>query len=195
VRHAVAVNPGAPTVLLQQLATDDHVAVRLGVADNPQLVAVSIALDSDDHETRKRVVHRHDLTAEVWQKLLTDLDHRVRAEIAMTCPDPAIIAVLARDNHPQVRASTVHSRHLKTADAELLATDRIATIRAAAACSHKLRPDTLTLLARDRSVQVRWCVLVYNPDRTDLAAIIDAEDPDQMNASQANAQLTWLRDV
>jgi hypothetical protein len=93
--------------------------------------------------------NRTDLTAEVWQKLLTDTDYRVRAEIAMICPEPAIIAVLVRDNHPQMRASTVHSRHLTIAHAELLATDRIATVRATAASSHKLRPETLTLRAGD----------------------------------------------
>lgn len=110
VRHAVAANPSTPADLLELLATDDHVVVRLGVADNPQAIAINIALSSDDHETRKRVVHRPNLTPEVWQKLLTDPDYRVRAEVPLACPDPAIVAVLARDSHPQVRASTVQSR-------------------------------------------------------------------------------------
>lgn len=195
VRYAVAANPSTPTDLLVALSHDDQVVVRLGVADNPQPIAIKIALRSDDHETRKRVVHRRDLTPQVWQQLLDDPDHRVRAEIAMECPDPQFIARLVRDSHPEVRASAVHSRHLTSADAEQLAADRIATARAAAGTSGKLQPATLIRLARDRSVLVRWCVLINNPNRTDIATIIAAEDPDEMNAGQARAQLTLLRNL
>lgn len=162
VRAAVASNPNTRSELLTMLANDDHLLVRLGVADNPQPVTIGIALGSDDHEARKRLVHRPDLGADVWQTLLHDPDRRVRSEIATECPDPEIIAILVRDDHPQVRASTVHSPHMTAADAELLATDRNATVRAAAATSHKLQPDTLTRLATDRSSQVRWCVLTAN---------------------------------
>ncbi len=47
---------------------------------------------------------------------------------------------------------------------------------------------TLTRLARDRSAGVRWSVLVFHPERLDLAEII-ATDSDEMNACQARAQL------
>ena len=43
-------------------------------------------------------------------------------------------------------------------------------------------------MAGDRSAQVRWSVLVHNPERLDLAAII-AQDTDEMNSEQARAQL------
>ena len=48
-------------------------------------------------------------------------------------------------------------------------------------------------MADDRSSLVRWSVLVDNPERLDLARKI-AQDPDEMNANQAKAQLARPRD-
>jgi hypothetical protein len=57
VRYAVAANHSCPPDILRVLAQDDQVVVRLGIADNPQTLALTIALNSPDHETRQRVIH------------------------------------------------------------------------------------------------------------------------------------------
>lgn len=77
---------------------------------------------------------------------------------------------------------------LPVADVERLAHDPVASVRSAAAASRRLRPETLTRLASDKSAVVRWYVLVRNPERLDLARVI-SEDSDEINATQALAQL------
>lgn len=112
----------------------------------------------------------------------------MREAVARVTEDAQALAALARDPHPAVRSATLENPALSAEDVEMLATDQIAKVRAVAAYSRRVHPDTLTRLADDRSAEVRWAVLVFNPERLDLARKI-AQDSDEMNARQAQAQL------
>jgi hypothetical protein len=193
VREAVARNPSTPTDALQVLVRDEKWAVRFAVAENPSSRALPVALGATDPDTRGRAAQREDLDPGSVQLVLHDAAHTVRERLAESTDDASAVAALARDPHPAVRASAVHSDHLSEADVEMLARDSVAQVRAAAAASRRVSPDTLTGMAEDRSVQVRWSVLVNNPERLDLARKI-ADDADQMNAHQAKAQLDRPRD-
>jgi len=117
----------------------------------------------------------------------------VRERMAEVAQDASVVAALARDPHPAVRSTAAINPALSDADVEMLASDPIARVRAAASGCRRLRPETLTRLADDRSSHVRWSVLVDNPERLDLARKI-ADDPDEMNASQARSQLERPRE-
>jgi hypothetical protein len=188
VRGAVASNPSAPADLLSSLANDASGRVRFAVAENPSPDALAAALASTDKSTRNLAAQRDDLDDEIRLTLRADPEPYVREQLAVTSSDASTLAALARDPHPSVRSATFGNARLTADDAEMLATDRIAGVRVAAAYSRRLTTDTLTRLADDRSAQVRWAVLVYNPERLDLAAKI-AQDSDEMNAGQAKAQL------
>ncbi|MER7560246.1 hypothetical protein ABTZ46_25115 [Nocardioides sp. NPDC126508] len=150
--------------------------------------AVTVALGATHVDTREIAAQRRDLGPADIETILRDPARQVRERLAETTADPEVLARLARDGHPGVRASAVLNDHLSSADTEMLAEDRIARVRAAAASSRRLRPDTLTKLAADRSADVRWNVLIGNPERRDLAALI-AEDDDETNAQHARWQL------
>lgn len=188
VREAVAANPQAPAEVLRSLADDPNLRVRDAVAMNPSPAGLTAALSSADHGTRGVAAQRQDLDDASRLALQTDPDHRVREAVARVTDDAQALAALARDPHPAVRSATLENPALSTEDVEMLAMDRIAKVRAVAAYARRVHPDTLTRLAGDRSAEVRWAVLVFNPERLDLAAKI-AEDPDEMNARQARAQL------
>ncbi len=113
--------------------------------------------------------------------------------MAEVTQDASVVAALARDPHPAVRSTILLNPMLSDTDAEMLASDPIARVRATAAGCRRLRPETLSQMADDRSSLVRWSVLVDNPERLDLARRI-ADDPDEMNASQARAQLERPRE-
>jgi hypothetical protein len=188
VRGAVAANPQAPAGVLRALADDANWKVRDAVASNPSPAGLAAALSSADHGTRGAAVQRQDLDDASRLALQTDPDHRVRETLARVTDDARALASLARDPHPAVRSATLENPALSNADIEMLATDRIAKVRAVAACSRRVHPDTLSRLAEDRSDEVRWAVLVFNPERLDLAAKL-GQDSDEMNARQAQAQL------
>lgn len=188
VREAVAKNPSTPADVLKVLVRDERWAVRFAVAENPSPHSLRVALDAEDPDTRGVAARRDDLDAASMQLVLHDPVHAVRQRLAEVAVDAEVVAALARDSHPAVRASIIQNPRLSNADVEMLAEDPIARVRAAAAASRRVSPETLTGLAGDRSAQVRWCVLVGNPERLDLARTI-AEDSDEMNATQARAQL------
>jgi hypothetical protein len=188
VREAVAMNPSTPADVLKVLVRDEKWAVRFALAQNPGPHALPIALSAADPDTRGRAAQRDDLDTASMALVLHDPVHTVRERLAEVAVDGEVVAALARDSHPAVRASIVRNPRLSNADIEMLAHDPIAHVRATAAASRRVRPETLTGLAGDRSTQVRWSVLVGNPERLDLARMI-AEDSDEMNASQAKAQL------
>ncbi|MEU0269377.1 hypothetical protein [Nocardioides sp. NPDC006303] len=193
VRAAVAQNPAAPPDLLHVLVEDRHYQVRFAVTENPNRHAIAIALASPIRDVREMVAHRGDLSSTDIEALMRDPAHQVREQLAQWSKDPEVLARLARDEHPSVRAESVLNQHLSREDTEMLAADRIARVRAVAASSRRLDPATLTRLASDRSANVRWHVLVFNPERLDLAALI-AEDTDELNAGQAQSQLTDPRE-
>jgi hypothetical protein len=193
VRQAVARNPSAPIDVLNALVRDEKWAVRFAVAENPGPHALPVALGASDPDTRGRAAQRDDLDAVSIQFLLHDPVHAVRERMAEVIQDESVVAALARDPHPAVRATVLLNPMLTDTDAETLARDPIAQVRATAAGSRRLRPETLARMAEDRSVQVRWSVLLHNPERLDLARRI-AEDSDEMIASQATAQLERPRD-
>lgn len=189
VRSAVARNPATPPDLLHALVEDRNFQVLFAaVTENPSRNAITIALASPVRDAREMVAQRDDLTSADIEALLRDPAHQVRQQLATWSKDPEVLARLARDEHPSVRAETVLNRHLSKDDTEMLASDRIARVRAAAASSRRLDPATLTRLAADRSVNVRWNVLTFNLERLDLAALI-AEDTDENIAVHAQAQL------
>lgn len=187
-RQAVASNPSTPTEVLDALVRDEKWAVRFAVAENPGPHALAIALATSDADVRGRAAQRDDLDAAGAQLVLRDPVHTVRERMAEVTQDASLAAALARDPHPAVRSTILLNPALSEADAEMLASDPIARVRATAAGCRRLRPETSTRMADDRSSLVRWSVLVDNPERLDLARTI-AEDPDEMNASQAKAQL------
>lgn len=188
VREALARNPAVSTDVLEVLVGDTHWRVRYGVAKNPSVRARDIALTADDPDVRGLGAQRSDLDAECLRKVLADEVPSVRERLAEVTEDADTAAALARDPHPNVRATILVNPKLRDADVEMLASDAIAQVRGAAAHSRRLRPDTLTRLAEDRSTSVRWSVLVNYPERLDLARKL-AQDDDEMNASQAQAQL------
>lgn len=188
VRAAVAQNPAALPDLLHVLVEDRHFRVRFAVTANPSRYAIGIALASPVRDVREMVAQRGDLSSADIEALLRDPAHQVRRQLATCSKDPEVLARLARDEHPSVRAESVLNQHLSREDTEMLAADRIARVRAAAASSRRLDPATLTSLAADRSADVRWNVLIFNPERLDLAALI-AEDTDEINAGQAQSQI------
>ena len=193
VREAVAMNPSTPTAVLEVLVRDEKWSVRFAVAQNPGQQALPVAVSSADPDTRGGAAQRADLDAAGVRVLLRDPVHTVRERLAEVADDARVVAALARDPHPAVRAAILLNPHLSDADVEMLAQDPIAQVRATAAASRRVSPEALTALAGDRSRQVRWSVLVGNPERLDLARLI-AEDPDEMNASQAKALLRRPRD-
>lgn len=193
VRQAVAANPSTSLDVLDVLVRDEKWAVRFAVAENPGPHALAIALAASDADVRGRAAQRSDLDASDVQLVLRDPVHTVRERMGEVTRDPVVVAALARDSHPAVRSTILLNPTLTEADAEMLASDPIAQVRATAAGCRRLRPETLSRMADDRSSLVRWSVLVDNPERLDLARKI-AEDPDEMNASQAKAQLTRPRD-
>lgn len=188
VRVAVAGNPGAPADLLTALVEDPRWEVRHAAAENPHRAARTAALASRDPLTRAVASRRADLNTDDLRALANDPDPRVRTQLALVCRDEVTLAALARDAVPSVRESTLHNEALRLDDVEMLASDPIARVRAVAASSRRLRAGTLTRLAHDRSSQVRWSVLLFNPERLDLAAVI-AQDSNESNAHQARAQL------
>lgn len=193
VREAVAMNPSTPAAVLEVLVRDEKWSVRFAVAQNPGQQALPVAMGAADPDTRGGASQRDDLDAASAHLLLQDPVHTVRERLAEVADDVRVVAALARDPHPAVRAAIVLNPRLSDADVEMLAQDPIAQVRGTAAASRRVSPETLTGLAGDRSSQVRWSVLVGNPERLDLARMI-AEDPDEMNASQAKAQLRRPRD-
>lgn len=193
VRQAVAANPSTSVEVLDVLVRDDKWAVRFAVAENPGPHALAIALAASDADVRGRAAQRDDLDAVGTQRVLRDPAHNVRERLAEVTQDASVVAALARDPHPAVRSTILLNPTLSEADTELLASDPIARVRATAAGCRRLRPETLSRMADDRSSLVRWSVLVDNPERLDLARKI-AEDPDEMNAGQAKAQLARPRD-
>lgn len=189
VRAAVARNPATPPDLLHALVEDRNFQVLVAaVTENPSRNAITIALASPVRDARQLVAQRDDLTSADIEALLRDPAHQVREQLATWSKDPEVLARLARDAHPSVRSEAVLNQHLSKEDTEMLASDRIARVRAAVASSRRLDPATLTRLAADRSVNVRWNVLVFNPERLDLAALI-AEDTDEIIAVHARGQL------
>jgi hypothetical protein len=164
------------------------------VAQNPGQQALPVAIGAADPETRGVAAQRDDLDVASVHLLLQDPVHTVRERLAKVAEDVRAVAALARDPHPAVRAAIVLNSRLSDADLEMLARDPIAQVRGTAAASRRVSSETLTGLAGDRSSQVRWSVLVGNPERLDLARILAEEDPDEMNASQAKAQLRRPRD-
>lgn len=193
VRQAVAKNPSTSPEDLDALVRDERWAVRFAVAENPSPHALAVALAASDADVRGRAAQRDDLDVVSAHLVLRDPAHTVRERMAEVTQDASVAAALARDPHPAVRSTILLNRMLSEADAEMLASDPIARVRATAAGSRRLRPETLTRMAEDRSSLVRWSVLVDNPERLDLARKI-AEDPDEMNAHQAKAQLARPRD-
>lgn len=193
VRQAVARNPSAPIDVLNALARDEKWAVRFAVAENPSPHALPVALGASDPDTRGRAAQRDDLDAASIQLLLHDPVHTVRQRMAEVTQDQSVAAALARDPHPAVRSTILLNPMLSETDVEMLASDPIARVRATAAGCRRLRPEILSRMADDRSSLVRWSVLVDNPERLDLARKI-AQDPDEVNASQAKAQLARPRD-
>lgn len=192
-RARVAADPSTTTQTLSELASDKSPKVRQAVAANPGPHALAIALASSDADVRGRAAQRDDLDAVGAQRVVSDPVHTVRERMAGVTQDASVVAALARDPHPAVRSTILLNPTLSEADAEMLASDPIARVRATAAGCRRLRPETLSRMADDRSSLVRWSVLVDNPERLDLARKI-AEDPDEMNASQARAQLARPRE-
>jgi hypothetical protein len=193
VRTAVAKNPSTPCDVLEVLVHDDKWAVRFAVGENPSPAALPYALSASDPDVRGRAAQRNNLDVASTGRLLRDPVHTVRQRMAEVAGDSAVVAALARDRHPAVRATIVLNPSLTDADLEMLAQDSIARVRATAAGSRRLRPEILTRMAEDRSALVRWSVLTHNPERLDLARRI-ADDSDEMNADQARAQLERPRD-
>jgi hypothetical protein len=193
VRQAVAKNPSTSTQVLNALVRDEKWAVRFAVAENPSPQALPVALAASDADVRGRAAQRDDLDMVSAQLVLRDPVHTVRERMAEVTQDASVVAALARDPHPAVRSTILLNPMLSETDAEMLASDPIARVRATAAGCRRLRPETLSRMADDRSSLVRWSVLVDNPERLDLARKI-AEDPDEMNADQAKAQLAHPRD-
>ena len=193
VRQAVAKNPSTSVEVLDVLVRDEKWAVRFAVAENPGSHALAIALAASDADVRGRAAQRDDLDTVGAQRVLRDPVHTVRERMAEVTQDEGAVAALARDPHPAVRSTILLNPTLSEADAEMLASDPIAQVRATAAGCRRLRPETLSRMADDRSSLVRWSVLVNNPERLDLARKI-AEDPTEMNARQAKAQLARPRD-
>lgn len=188
VRQAVAANPHTPADVLIELADDANTRVRYAVSANPSPHALTAALSSSDSHTRGIAARRADLDAAARRVLLTDPASFVREQLARTTTDSETLAALVKDPEPDVRASTLDNPRLPPADIAQLARDRIATVRATAAASRRVTPEDLTLLAADKSVIVRFSVLLMNPERLDLAAVL-ADDPDERTAHQARAQL------
>ena len=193
VREAVAKNPSTSSEVLTALVRDEKWAVRFAVAENPNPRALSVALAASDADVRGRAAQRSDLDMVSAQLLLRDPVHTVRERMAEVTQDASLVAALARDPHPAVRSTILLNCRLSEADTEMLASDPIARVRATAAGCRRLPPEMLSRMADDRSSTVRWSVLVNNPERLDLARRI-AEDPDEMNANQAKAQIADPRE-
>jgi hypothetical protein len=180
VRAGVARNPSAPASLLSVLAADKHHLVRYGVAENPSPHAWAVAMRAADPDVRVMLAQRSDLDEATLEALICAPERKVRESLAASTKEPAVLARLARDAHPNVRATTATRPTLLVPDdLELLASDRIAQVRGVVVQSGLLQYDTVTRLGADRSANVRYFTLETHPERHDIAnSLIDDEDPD-----------------
>lgn len=188
VRAAVAGNASTPRDVLVRLAEDARFSVRFAVAENPHPAALEVALRSSDPDTRGLAAQRRDLDTAQLALVMADPSPTVRERLGEATADPAVVAALARDVHPMVRASVASNPRLTEDDLELLARDPVARVRATAAASGRLPTATVLRMTRDRSALVRWWVLVCNDDR-DGVAVAMLDDPDETNAQLARARV------
>lgn len=187
VRASVAGNPATPLDVLRTLADDPRWEVRYDAAENRRPHGVAVGLGSADPDTRGIAAMRDDLDAAAIERVLSDPHRHPRECLAGASSDPVVLARLARDPAPQVRASAAQNELLDRAELEKLTSDPHASVRASAAITRRLSAATVTRLARDRSSHVRWWTLVSYPDRLDIAEFL-LDDPNGDVRDQARGQ-------
>ena len=191
VRAAVAENPATPADVLVQLVQDRSHLARFGVAQNPSPTAVEIALAATDTDVRVVLAQRLDLSDQVYEALLEDIDHTVRSSLASSTDRQHLLARLANDPHERVRGAISHNRACTQELLEMLSRDRSNQVRASVATTDLVTEEMLQRLARDKSASVRWWVIHRHWHRRDVVKLL-ADDPDEENAKAARSVLKDL---
>lgn len=179
VRAAVATNAATPDDVLEVLVADRHHRPRYGVAENLKPSAVDIAMRAPDSWVRAILARRHDLPADVQQRLLVDPEREVRGSVARSTRDEDVLRTLAHDHDSLVRSVLASLRLTPDDVIEALSRDADRTVRCSVVTSYRASEDQLQRLLRDKSSAVRDCVVHWYSRRADvLAALEDDPHPD-----------------
>lgn len=163
VRAAVAENVATPVDVLTALVADSQWRVRFAVSQNPGHHAVAVALAAGDPDVRGGLARRADLGRADIQALLRDPVAQVREFLAVSTTDPRVLAALAKDPHPRVRAKAALNRHVAQDDLEALGGDKVAAVRAVAAGTGRLADRRLDRPGWEHEPRLRNYVLRHAP--------------------------------
>lgn len=154
---AGACGPGTPKELVQALARDADLGVRMALAQNysiPQELLAELANDKDRF-VRYAIARNRMTTPKTLWKLARDKDSMVRSHVARHPATPSkTLAELVQDKDSTVRYNLARRRNLPVAMLSILAADEGPYVRLGVAENPSTPHDVLQALARDKDPTV-----------------------------------------
>jgi len=162
-RQALARSRQTPAPLLEKLASDQDIVVRLRVASNsgaPPALLEKLSLSDDyDADTREAVADNTSCPVPVLERLAKDPDYEVRRAVARnhTTPD-SILEDLTDDEHKLVRVTIARNNAKALPDSilEKLARDDNSFVRIGVAERRGTPKHILTMLEQDTDTMVSF---------------------------------------
>ncbi|HET9656525.1 MAG TPA: hypothetical protein VFP72_14300 [Kineosporiaceae bacterium] len=190
VRRVGAGNRTADQATLLAALGDEDFRVRWAAVDNPRCddVVRRAACDSDDPVVRKKVAEVQGLAREFSDRLLTDPDRDVRAQLSHRTTDLDVLARAVESEDWVLRLGATQNPLLSDAQRRRLARDRNHRVRSTLVLMKAALPEDLELLARDRSSNVRFYVAISKQAEDRVLEIL-ARDSDEVVRGHAEHHL------
>lgn len=206
-KMAVACDPNTPVKVLDKLAKETSVKIRLEISENPSTSKDSLYLLSHDEAESVRkaalarllkvsgvpsvsgAIQNPNFSPQLVASLAEDLEWRDVLTLFENDLDADVLSELAKARNPGVRAKVAASESAGPATLALLASDSVHYVRADVASNDCTPQNTLMLLLRDPSDDVWMKVLSRDsvPKQVLMAAAADRDSSVRQQVAAANA--------